>query len=98
MSAAFDAADGDEGQAGVAHSLQHAMQCSLVRDPAVDDRHAVGFVVERQPVEPGTPSAVKVSLEPDFVAAGLAVVSVRSSAHLLLSAGAATSSSACFGS
>ena len=59
----LDADDRDERQAYVADPLEQAVQRSLVGDQAMDDGGAVALMGEAQPVEPGSPSAIEMSLE-----------------------------------
>ena len=47
------------------------MQGGLVDDRAVDEGGAVALPGEGQPVEPGGPAGVEVSLEADLVLSGL---------------------------
>jgi len=66
----FVPGDGDQRQAQVAHPLEQAVQGGLVDDGAVDGGGAVAAGGEGQPVEPGGPAVVEVSLEADFVVSG----------------------------
>jgi hypothetical protein len=75
----FDSSDRDQWQTNVAHLLKQAMQRGLVDDDAADRRSAVAAGPQGQPVEPGRPAVVKVTLEADLVPSGL--VGERYCAH-----------------
>jgi hypothetical protein len=75
-----DVIDRNQGQAQVAYFLEQSMQCRLVGHRAVDDGGATAAVGEGQPVEPGGPPCVEMSLVADLVpprvqmAAGIALM------------------------
>src|SRR3954468_2216049 len=81
----------DQWQSGVAHLLEQAMERRLIGYAATDDGDALALMAEAQPVKPGSPSAIQVSLEANLVAAVLVTVTVDAcrSAHVLPSAGPA---------
>src|SRR5689334_9583789 len=73
--------DRDQGQAQVAYFLEQSVQRRLVGDRAFDGGDAVAAAGEGQPVEPGGPPDVEVSLNADLVPSRVLMAAGRCLVH-----------------
>src|SRR5918992_6319510 len=67
-----DLVDREQRQAGVAHLVQHAVQCGLVHDGAFEHGGAVAHGGEGHSVEPGGPAGAEAAPDTDLVPPGVA--------------------------
>ncbi len=72
------AIDREQGHAQIAHFLQYAMQCSLIEYRSCEQRIAVLFPGDGQPLEPLRPLLTQMTLDPDLIKPWLTFIGLGS--------------------